>query len=123
MKGSYFWGKGQFETRELKLPQLGADDLLIRNMACGVCGTDIHIYNGEPGSADAKPPVILGHEYAGEVVETGKSVVAFKSGDKVTVDPNIYCGRCRYCINGKKQLCENLSGIGVNRDGGFAKYW
>jgi len=91
-------------------------------MACGVCGTDVHIYHGEPGSADVAPPVVLGHEYAGEVVEVGEGVTSLAPGDHVTVDPNIYCGACEYCRGGKKQLCETMQAIGVTRDGGFAQY-
>ena len=91
-------------------------------MVCGVCGTDVHIFHGEPGSADVNPPVVLGHEYSGEVVEVGEGVTALKPGDHVTVDPNIYCGECVYCRNGKKQLCETMQAVGVTRDGGFGEY-
>lgn len=95
---------------------------MLRNQVCGVCGTDVHIYHGEPGSADVNPPVVLGHEYSGEVVEVGEGVTGFAVGDHVTVDPNIYCGHCAYCQNGKKQLCPSMEAIGVTRDGGFAQY-
>lgn len=122
MKKSVFHGKQDIRTETAEMPALSDGDVMIRIHACGVCGTDVHIYHGEPGSADAEPPVVLGHEFAGEVVEIGKDVTKFKIGDKVTVDPNIYCGNCRFCQNGKKQLCENLTAIGVNRDGGFAEY-
>lgn len=122
MNASYFLGNKTFEVREQKLPHPQGGEILIRNMACGVCGTDVHIYHGEPGSADVVPPVVLGHEYAGEVVEVGEGVTAFAPGDHVTVDPNIYCGKCTYCRNGKKQMCEGMEAIGVTRDGGFAQY-
>ena len=122
MKGVFYVGDKSFKMGELKLPPLGENDLLIKNMACGVCGTDVHVYNGEVGSAEVNPPIILGHEYAGIVMETGKNVVNAKVGDKVTLDPNIYCGKCRFCRNGKKQHCENREGLGVTIDGGFAEY-
>jgi 2-desacetyl-2-hydroxyethyl bacteriochlorophyllide A dehydrogenase len=122
MKGSYFLGNSRFEVREMTLPDLGDNDILVKNMVCGVCGTDIHIYHGEPGSADVNPPVVLGHEYSGRVDKVGSAVTAFHPGDKITVDPNIYCGVCRFCRDGKKQLCESMSAIGVTRDGGFAEY-
>lgn len=96
--------------------------MALRNKICGVCGTDVHIYHGEPGSAAVTPPVVLGHEYSAEVVEVGEGVTGFSVGDHVTVDPNIYCGHCTYCQNGKKQLCESMEAIGVTRDGGFAEY-
>lgn len=122
MKASYFLGKGSFEVRQAPEFHPGPGEVVIKNMVCGVCGTDVHIFHGEPGSADVNPPVVLGHEYSGEVVEVGEGVTALKPGDHVTVDPNIYCGECVYCRNGKKQLCETMQAVGVTRDGGFGEY-
>ena len=122
MKASYFLGKGSFEVRQAPELHPGPGEVVIKNMVCGVCGTDVHIFRGEPGSADVNPPVVLGHEYSGEVVEVGEGVTALKPGDHVTVDPNIYCGGCVYCRNGKKQLCETMQAVGVTRDGGFGEY-
>lgn len=122
MKVSYFLGKGSFEVRQAPELRPGPGEVVIKNMVCGVCGTDVHIFHGEPGSADVNPPVVLGHEYSGEVVEVGEGVTALKPGDHVTVDPNIYCGECVYCRNGKKQLCETMQAVGVTRDGGFGEY-
>ncbi len=122
MKASYFLGKGSFEVRQAPELRPGPGEVVIKNMVCGVCGTDVHIFHGEPGSADVNPPVVLGHEYSGEVVEVGEGVTALKPGDHVTVDPNIYCGECVYCRNGKKQLCETMQAVGVTRDGGFGEY-
>lgn len=122
MKASFFTKPGQFEYRETGTPSVGDAEVLIRNKICGICGTDVHIFHGEPGSADVQPPVILGHEYSGEVVTVGASVATLKPGDHVTVDPNIYCGKCEYCRNGKKQLCTGMQAIGVTRNGGFSEY-
>ena len=122
MKASRFLGNKTFAVTDLPTPHAGPGELVLRNQVCGVCGTDVHIYHGEPGSADVNPPVVLGHEYSGEVVEVGEGVTAFAVGDHVTVDPNIYCGHCAYCQNGKKQLCPSMEAIGVTRDGGFAQY-
>lgn len=122
MKASYFLGNQSFEVRDQRLPHPGPGEILVKNMACGVCGTDVHIYYGEPGSADVNPPVVLGHEYSGEVVETGPGVESLEVGDHVTIDPNIYCGKCAHCRNGKKQLCPAMQAVGVTRDGGFAQY-
>lgn len=122
MKASRFLGKKTFAVTDLPTPHAGPGELVLRNQVCGVCGTDVHIYHGEPGSADVNPPVVLGHEYSGEVVEVGEGVTGFAVGDHVTVDPNIYCGHCAYCQNGKKQLCPSMEAIGVTRDGGFAQY-
>lgn len=122
MKASRFLGNKTFAVADLPTPHAGPGELVLRNQVCGVCGTDVHIYHGEPGSADVNPPVVLGHEYSGEVVEVGEGVTGFAVGDHVTVDPNIYCGHCVYCQNGKKQLCPSMEAIGVTRDGGFAQY-
>lgn len=122
MKANFFIGNGAFELREVELPIPGPGEVIIKNMACGVCGTDVHIKNGEPGSADVNPPVVLGHEYAGEIVTVGEGVTGLHPGDHVTVDPNIYCGQCDYCRNGRKQLCSSMQAVGVTRNGGFAQY-
>ena len=123
MKASRFMGNMTFEVADLPMPKAGPGELVVHNKVCGVCGTDVHIYHGEPGSADVNPPVVLGHEYSGEVMEVGQGVTGFAVGDHVTIDPNIYCGHCQYCQNGKKQLCETMEAIGVTRDrGAFAEY-
>ena len=127
MKGTFFLGSDsdrKFEVREMGDLGLllGEHDVLVKNMAAGICGTDVHIYLGEKGSAEVTPPVVLGHEYSGVVEKTGASVQNVKVGDHVTVDPNIYCGKCRPCRMGHKQNCENLFALGVNVDGGFAEY-
>lgn len=127
MKGSFFLGADKdkkFEVREMGDLGLflGDHDVLVKNMAAGICGTDVHIYLGEKGSADVTPPVVLGHEYSGIVEKVGPAVRAVKVGDHVTVDPNMYCGKCRPCRMGRKQNCENLFALGVNVNGGFAEY-
>ncbi|MCL6445247.1 MAG: zinc-dependent alcohol dehydrogenase family protein, partial [Alicyclobacillus sp.] len=91
-------------------------------MACGICGTDQHIYHGKPGSAAVSPPIILGHEFAGRIVDVGEDVHEFRVGDRVTIDPNIYCRSCRFCQDGRPHLCENLQAIGVTRHGGMAEF-
>lgn len=122
MIGNFFLGNGEFEIREMAEHRLAADEVRLKVGACGVCGTDVHIYHGDKGSAEVVPPVVLGHELAGTVVEVGAGVKKLKVGDRVSVDPNSYCGACHYCRRGKKQLCAHLYAVGVNRDGGFAEY-
>jgi 2-desacetyl-2-hydroxyethyl bacteriochlorophyllide A dehydrogenase len=123
MHGMQFVGKGEFKLSEIELRDPGEGEILVKNMVCGVCGTDVHIFHGEPGSADVVPPVVLGHEYSGIVEKIGSGVTDFSPGDKVTIDPNSYCGTCRFCRNGKKQMCEgDQQAIGVTKDGGFAEY-
>jgi len=122
VKAAVFFGKQDIRITEIEETVLGDYEVRVRNKAVGVCGTDVHIFQGEKGSTDVKPPVVLGHEYSGQVVEIGSKVTTVAVGDRVTVDPNIYCGKCRPCKNGKKQHCENLVAIGVNLNGGFAEY-
>ncbi|WAM31256.1 zinc-dependent alcohol dehydrogenase family protein [Caldicellulosiruptor naganoensis] len=120
MKAAVFYGQKNLKVEEIDLPPLKQGEILVKVKACGICGTDVHIFSGEEGSAKVTHPVILGHEFCGEVVETKSSL--FKIGDKVSIDPNIYCGVCKFCRSGKIQLCENLLALGVNLNGGFAEY-
>ena len=122
MKATYFLGNQTFEVREEPIPKAKPGTVVVRNYACGVCGTDVHIYHGEPGSAEVHPPVVLGHEYAGVVAEVGEGVTGLQVGDHVTIDPNIYCGVCDACRNGKKQMCSHMEAVGVTMNGGFAEY-
>ena len=121
-RGSFFLGNRQFETKNFDLPNPGAHEVILENQCCGICGTDVHIYFGQPGASDVNPPVVLGHEYSGRIVAVGDDVTALQVGDHVTVDPHLYCGTCHYCRNGAKQLCSAMEAIGVNRNGGFAQY-
>ncbi|MFT8878421.1 MAG: zinc-dependent alcohol dehydrogenase family protein [Oenococcus sp.] len=111
------------EVQETKKPTQKANEVLIESKYAGICGTDHALYNGLPGSAAAVPPIVLGHENSGIVAEVGAEVVDFKVGDRVTVDPNIYCGKCFYCRTGRPELCDNLSAIGVTRNGGLEQYF
>lgn len=103
------------------LSALKHGEVRIAVRACGICGTDQHIYHGHPGSAAVRPPIVLGHELAGEVIEVGDGVAGFKAGDRVSVDPNIYCGACEFCRNGRPHLCDRLQAVGVTRDGGMGE--
>ena len=125
MRGTFFLGAAnnpKFEVREMKFGPLEPHQVLVENRACGICGTDVHIYHGEKGSAEVIPPVVLGHEFSGIIADVGSEVKGLKIGDHVTIDPNMYCGRCMPCRMGKKQNCENLFALGVNVNGGFAEY-
>lgn len=120
MKAAYFLGNQTIETRPLVLPDPGEGQVLLRVCACGICGTDVHIYRGGKGSADVTPPVILGHEFSGRVEKLGPGVEGLRIGQLVTVDPNIYCGVCPSCREGHKQTCNHMRAVGVTMDGGFA---
>ena len=100
-------------------PPCGPDEVVVQVAACGICGTDLHIYRNEYMSHF---PLIAGHEFAGVIVEVGKEVADFQRGDRVTVDPNLYCGHCYFCRNEQANHCLNWQGVGVTRSGGFAEY-
>lgn len=104
-------------------PTIQPNEVLIHTAWAGICGTDKALYNGLPGSADAVPPIVLGHENSGVVAEVGQDVVGFKVGDRVSVDPNIYYHKCFFCRTSRPELCEHLDAVGVTRDGGFAEYF
>lgn len=104
---------------EVPDPQCGPDDVVVRIKACGICGTDQHIYKAE---FVADYPIIMGHEFSGVVAEVGKNVTRFKTSDRVTVEPNLHCGACHFCQTEKRNQCLNWQGIGVTRHGGFAEY-
>ncbi|AKG35943.1 zinc-dependent alcohol dehydrogenase family protein [Paenibacillus durus] len=122
MRAAVFKGKHQMEVLDWKTKDLEPHEVRIRVESCGICGTDQHIYHGHPGSAAVDPPIVLGHELAGEVIELGSRVSNLKLGDRVSIDPNIYCGECEYCRSGRPHLCDHLQAIGVTRDGGMAEY-
>jgi L-iditol 2-dehydrogenase len=119
MKAMRLESVGNLFVRDVEKPRPGPDDLLVRVEACGVCGTDRHLFLGEFPS---KPPVTIGHEFAGVIEAIGADVSGFRIGDRVTGDPNISCGRCPQCMAGRVNLCRNLQAIGIHRDGGFAEY-
>ena len=119
MRAAIYKGPRNLVVEEYTLNTVGPDELIIKVEVCGLCGTDYHIFSGQ---APAKPPVVPGHEYTGVVVEKGSKVENFNSGDHVSVDPNIYCGKCYYCRTGNIQFCTDLKALGVTLNGGFAEY-
>ena len=105
------------------IPEPGHNDLLIKIRKTAICGTDIHIYNWDDWSRKTIPvPMIVGHEYVGEVVAIGQEVRGFSIGDRVSGEGHITCGHCRNCRAGRTHLCRNTIGVGVNRQGCFAEY-
>jgi threonine 3-dehydrogenase len=108
---------------ENPIPAVGHNDLLIKIRKTAICGTDMHIYHWDEWSQKTIPvPMIVGHEYVGEVVDTGSEVQGFKKGDRVSGEGHITCGHCRNCRAGRRHLCRNTEGVGVNRQGAFAEY-
>ena len=122
MKSAVFYGKHDLRIEELQKPSPKDREVLIKVMACGVCGTDVHIYEGDKGAADCPPGTVLGHEFSGIVEAVGASVTNYKPGDRVCIDPNVLCGECYYCRNGIGHFCEKMIGIGTTCNGGFSEY-
>jgi threonine 3-dehydrogenase len=104
-------------------PKPGINDVLIRVHRTGICGTDLHIYKWDEWAARTIPvPLVIGHEFVGEVVEVGSNVVDFQPGLIVSGEGHVVCGRCRNCLAGRRHLCADTQGVGVNRAGAFAEY-
>jgi 2-desacetyl-2-hydroxyethyl bacteriochlorophyllide A dehydrogenase len=119
MKAAVIYQPGDIKVIEREIPEPKAGEVLIRIKACGVCGTDHSLF---VGAFPASFPVIIGHEFAGDVVALGEGVSTLHVGDRVTVDPNRVCHKCDYCRMGKEHLCANRLSMGVEIDGGDAEY-
>ena len=118
MKAAVYYGRHDVRISDFQEPLLTDTGVKVAVSYCGLCGTDLHKYDGRGGSRPVIPPVVLGHEASGIVVETGRDVTSFHKGDRVTVDPNWSCGHCSYCKEGMTHMCENSRGVVK----GFAQY-
>src|SRR6184192_4105014 len=108
---------------DVPVPQYGINDVLIRVDRTGICGTDLHIYKWDAWAKKTIPvPMVVGHEFVGEIVEVGSNVKDFFPGQIVSGEGHVVCGRCRNCLAGRRHLCAHTKGIGVNRPGAFAEY-
>src|SRR6185437_11295303 len=108
---------------EVPEPEVGINDVLIRVHKTGICGTDLHIYDWDPWAQQTIPvPMVIGHEFVGEVVEFGSNVSDFQVGDLVSGEGHVVCGRCRNCMAGRRHLCAYSIGLGVQRPGAFAEF-
>ena len=108
---------------EVPVPKIGFNDVLIRIDRTGICGTDLHIEKWDAWAAKTIPvPMVVGHEFVGEIVEVGSNVTDFFPGDVVSGEGHVVCGRCRNCLAGRRHLCKDTKGVGVNRPGAFAEY-
>jgi threonine 3-dehydrogenase len=108
---------------EVPVPKIGINDVLIRVLRTGICGTDVHIYNWDEWAQQTIPvPMVIGHEFVGQVVEAGSNVADFYPGETVSGEGHVVCGRCRNCFAGRRHMCAHSLGVGVNRPGAFAEY-
>jgi 2-desacetyl-2-hydroxyethyl bacteriochlorophyllide A dehydrogenase len=112
-------GPNQAKVEERPKPTPGLGEVLVRVAACGICGTDVHIYRGE---YLGEYPIVPGHEFAGDVAAVGSGVSRLRVGDRVAIEPNIACGNCEACLNNRQNFCHNWQAIGVTHPGGMAQY-
>ena len=112
-----------FELIDVPIPQIKDNEMLVKVKYASICGTDLHIYHWNEWSQNRiKVPRVVGHEFVGEIVETGKNVKAFKTGEMICSETHIYCGHCYECHTGLSHICHNLEILGIDRDGTFAEY-
>jgi threonine 3-dehydrogenase len=108
---------------DVLVPKLGINDVLIRVLITGICGTDLHIYEWDGWARSTiSVPLVIGHEFVGQVMEAGSNVADFRTGDIVSGEGHVVCGRCRNCLAGRRHLCAHTMGVGVDRPGAFAEY-
>src|SRR6202020_2649771 len=108
---------------EIEIPKIGINDVLIKVLRAGICGTDVHIYKWNSWAQRTIPvPMAIGHEFVGRIAEVGANVTDFFPGDIVSGEGHVVCGRCRNCLAGRSHLCAHTLGVGVNRPGAFAEY-
>ncbi|MEZ6123358.1 MAG: galactitol-1-phosphate 5-dehydrogenase [Planctomycetaceae bacterium] len=115
----------KLELTDIPVPEIGPEDVLVQVQACGICGSDIHGWDGSSGRRI--PPLVMGHEAAGIVSAVGRDVKGYKEGDRITFDSTVWCGKCHYCLSGRPNLCDNRMVLGVScgdyrRYGCFAEY-
>jgi 2-desacetyl-2-hydroxyethyl bacteriochlorophyllide A dehydrogenase len=119
MHAIVFTAPDQLSYEQVENPVCAPDEVVVKVSQVGICGTDIHISRNDYHSTF---PIIAGHEFVGNVIETGKQVTALHNGDRVAVDPNLYCGECYFCRQEQSNHCLNWQGVGITRPGGFAEF-
>ena len=122
MRAAVYHGPRDLRVEEVPVRELAGNEVMIKVKYCGVCGTDVHIFNGDGGAFAVNPPLVPGHEFSGIVEKVGEKVTQVQVGDHVTGDPNDMCGECYFCKNKMQHFCTNNIGVGTTVDGGFAEY-
>ena len=120
MKAAVWYGGKDIRIEDVPTPKIKDDDVLVRVKAVSICGSDVHAYRGV--SKRRIPPLVMGHEFSGEIVKLGKSVKGFKDGERVVVEPILTCGICRLCQLGRSNICENMRLVGLHLSGAFSEY-
>lgn len=116
------YGPNDIRLDEVPVPQINEDEILLKTDAAAICGTDVRMWLNGAAGASEEHPLILGHEFSGTIVEVGKNVPFYQKGMQVAMQPNIGCGICDRCVDGKFHLCDNYRAFGINMDGAFAEY-
>ena len=116
------YGEKDIRLEEVPMPQINDDEILLKTNAAAICGTDVRMWQNGQAGVDANHPLILGHEFAGTIVEVGKNVSFYRPGMQVGMQPNIGCGICDRCVSGNFHLCDDYRAFGINMDGAFAEY-
>jgi L-iditol 2-dehydrogenase len=122
MKSLKLYGPNDIRLVEIDIPKISPDEILLKTDAAAVCGTDIRMWGNGHAGVDEDHPLTLGHEFAGTIVEVGSNVPFYKKGMQVAMQPNIGCGICDRCVDGKFHLCDDYRAFGINMDGAFAEY-
>lgn len=122
MKAAFLYGKRDIRVREVPVPRINEEEVLIRVKRAAICGTDVRMYQNGARNLDEDHPLIIGHELAGVIEEVGGRVTHYRKGMRVTVAPNMGCGLCNDCIRGRDHMCKNYRALGISLDGGFAEY-
>lgn len=122
MKAVQLMGKEKLAVREVPVPEISDDEILIKVRAASICGTDVRMYKNGYQDVSEEKPLTLGHEFAGDIARVGGNVTAYREGQRVSVAPNIGCGTCDLCVSGQTHLCAGYQAFGITMDGGFAEY-
>lgn len=122
MKAALLYGKDSIAIADVAAPGIGRDEILLKVKSAAICGTDIRMVRNGAKGVDEDHPLVLGHEVAGIIERTGENARGFRAGMRVTVAPNMGCGRCHWCISGNTHLCGEYQALGINLNGGFAEY-
>lgn len=122
MKALRLYGKNDIRLVDIPVPEITEEEILLKTDAAAICGTDIRMWRNGAQGVDEEHPLTLGHELSGTVAKVGEKVPFYKEGMRLAMQPNIGCGLCDMCVNGKPHLCAEYKAFGINMDGAFAEY-